>query len=126
LGEGLGHAFVALADYATVSYFVSDNYNPAAEHGINPLDSEIWLAFPQQKGKLLLSPKDIEAPSLSEVRDAGLLRTWVDVRKHYELLDSKTGRQLCAASSWPADLVHDFGRPFAASPNSSFRSATGK
>ena len=34
--EGLGHAFVALTDDATVSYLVSDTYNPTAEHGDQP------------------------------------------------------------------------------------------
>ena len=34
LAEGLGHAFVALEDDSTVSYLVSDVYNPTAEHGV--------------------------------------------------------------------------------------------
>ncbi|MGV8911279.1 MAG: dTDP-4-dehydrorhamnose 3,5-epimerase family protein [Rhodoglobus sp.] len=91
LGEGLGHAFVALTDDATVSYLVSDTYNAAAEHGISPLDPAIGLVFPPEAGEPLLSPKDVEAPTLAEARDAGLLPTWADVRTHYELLNAKTG-----------------------------------
>lgn len=91
LGEGLGHAFVALTEDATVSYLVSDVYNPSAEHGINPLDPEVGLVFPEEAGELLLSPKDVEAPSLSEAREAGNLPTWTDVREYYELLNAKTG-----------------------------------
>lgn len=87
LGEGLGHAFVALTEDATVSYLVSDTYNPAAEHGIDPLDPEIGLVFPREAGELLLSPKDTEAPSLAEARDAGLLPTWEEVSAHYSTLN---------------------------------------
>ena len=86
LGEGLGHAFVALTDDATVSYLVSDTYNAPAEHGINPLDPEIGLVFPDEAGELLLSPKDTDAPSLAEARDDGLLPTWDQARAFYSSL----------------------------------------
>jgi dTDP-4-dehydrorhamnose 3,5-epimerase len=89
LAEGLGHAFVALTDDATVSYLVSDTYNAAAEHGIDPLDPEIGLEFPGEAGELLLSPKDTEAPSLREARDSGLLPAWDDAAAHYAALDRK-------------------------------------
>jgi dTDP-4-dehydrorhamnose 3,5-epimerase len=91
VGEGVGHAFVALTDEATVSYLVSDTYNPTAEHGISPLDPEIGLEFPPEAGELLLSPKDVEALTLAEARDAGLLPTWADARKHYDNLNAKRG-----------------------------------
>jgi dTDP-4-dehydrorhamnose 3,5-epimerase len=71
LSEGLGHAFVALTDDATVSYLVSDTYSPTREHGIDPRDSEIGLVFPAEAGELLLSPKDTDAPTLSEAAAAG-------------------------------------------------------
>lgn len=73
LSEGLGHAFVALTDDATVSYLVSDTYNPSAEHSINPLDPDIALVFPPDAGELLLSPKDTGAPTLAEATERGLL-----------------------------------------------------
>lgn len=91
LGEGLGHAFVALTDDATVSYLVSDIYNATAEHGINPLDPEIGLVFPAEAGELLLSPKDVDAPTLAAARDSGLLPPWDSVLEHYKMLDAKTG-----------------------------------
>ena len=73
LAEGLGHAFIALTDEATVTYFVSSVYSPTAEHGINPLDPDVALAFPDEAGEPLLSPKDVAAPGLFEARDSGLL-----------------------------------------------------
>jgi dTDP-4-dehydrorhamnose 3,5-epimerase len=88
LAEGLGHAFVALTDDATVSYLVSDTYHPEAEHGIDPRDAEIGLVFPAEAGELLLSPKDTDAPGLSEARDAGALPSWDAVRAHYDGLGS--------------------------------------
>jgi dTDP-4-dehydrorhamnose 3,5-epimerase len=86
LAEGLGHAFVALTEDATVSYLVSDTYNPSREHGINPLDSQIALVFPEEAGKVLLSPKDTDAPSLAEAVSAGLLPQWDETRRYYESL----------------------------------------
>ncbi|WP_285113897.1 dTDP-4-dehydrorhamnose 3,5-epimerase [Leifsonia sp. fls2-241-R2A-40a] len=90
LAEGLGHCFVALTDDATVSYLVTDVYNPGREHGINPLDAEIGLRFPDAAGEPLLSPKDTEAPSLAEAAASGLLPTWEDARAFYASLDAST------------------------------------
>ena len=73
LAEGLGHAFVALTEDATVTYFVSSVYSPTGEHGINPLDPDVALVFPEEAGTALLSPKDTDAPGLLEARDSGLL-----------------------------------------------------
>src|SRR5690606_33971906 len=86
LSEGLGHAFVALTDDATVSYLVTDVYNAPREHGINPLDPEVNLVFPEAAGELLLSPKDTEAPSLADAAASGLLPKWDEARAFYESL----------------------------------------
>ncbi|MBC7592031.1 MAG: dTDP-4-dehydrorhamnose 3,5-epimerase family protein [Salinibacterium sp.] len=86
LGEGLGHAFVALTEDATVSYLVTDTYNASREHGINPLDEQIGLVFPPDAGEALLSPKDLEAPSLAQAAARGLLPTWDDTRAFYRSL----------------------------------------
>jgi dTDP-4-dehydrorhamnose 3,5-epimerase len=72
LPEGLGHAFLALTDDATVSYLCSEVYSPTREHGLDPLDPEIGIAWPSDV-ELLLSPKDAAAPSLSQARADGLL-----------------------------------------------------
>ena len=89
IAEGLGHAFVALTDDATVSYLVTDTFKAEREHGIDPLDAEIGLVFPPEAGEALLSPKDTSAPSLAEAASAGLLPTWDDMRSFYASLDSK-------------------------------------
>jgi dTDP-4-dehydrorhamnose 3,5-epimerase len=91
LGEGLGHAFVALTEDATVSYLVTDTYNASREHGITPLDSDVALVFPEEAGELLLSPKDTDAPSLAEAQASGLLPAWDDVHAHYASLSTKVG-----------------------------------
>lgn len=90
LAEGLGHCFVALTDDATVSYLVTDVYNPGREHGINPLDTEIALVFPPEAGDPLLSPKDTDAPSLADAAASGLLPTWDEARAFYASLNSAT------------------------------------
>jgi dTDP-4-dehydrorhamnose 3,5-epimerase len=84
ISEGLGHCFVALTDDAAVTYLVSDVYNPGAEHGIDPLDPEVGLVFPEEAGEPLLSPKDLEAPTLAEAAAAGLLPTWSDMRAFHD------------------------------------------
>ncbi|RDV45680.1 dTDP-4-dehydrorhamnose 3,5-epimerase [Leifsonia sp. ku-ls] len=89
VAEGVGHCFVALTDDATVSYLVTDVYNPTREHGINPLDAEIGLEFPIPADELLLSPKDTDAPGLAEAQAGGLLPTWDAARAFYASLDKK-------------------------------------
>lgn len=86
IAEGLGHAFVALTDDATVSYLVSDTYAPGREHGITPLDPEIGLTWPEAAGEPLLSPKDLDAPTLADARADGLLPTWDACRAYYDSL----------------------------------------
>ncbi len=88
VAEGLGHCFVALTDNATVSYLVTDVYNPSHEHGINPLDPDIALVFPPEAGELLLSPKDTEASGLTDAAASGFLPTWEAARSLYASLDS--------------------------------------
>ena len=86
LSEGLGHAFVALTENATVSYLVSSTFSPGHEHGINPLDPEVGLVFPPEAGEPLLSAKDTDAPGLSAAAADGLLPTWPAARALYESL----------------------------------------
>ena len=86
LSEGLGHAFVALTDDATVSYLVTAPFNAGREHGINPLDPEVALEFPDAAGELLLSPKDEAAPTLAAAREAGALPDYDACREYYASL----------------------------------------
>jgi dTDP-4-dehydrorhamnose 3,5-epimerase len=85
LPEGLGHAFMALEDHTVVNYLCSAPYAPGREHGVHPLDPEIGIDWPAQARDgsplaPLLSPKDEAAPSLAEVREAGLLPTYEDAQ----------------------------------------------
>jgi dTDP-4-dehydrorhamnose 3,5-epimerase len=86
LSEGLGHCFVALSDGATVSYLVTDVYQPQREHGISPVDPAIGLTFPVDADDLLLSPKDTEAPTLAQAAEQGILPTWDAARSFYDAL----------------------------------------
>jgi dTDP-4-dehydrorhamnose 3,5-epimerase len=75
IAEGLGHAFCALSDTATVGYLCSEPYAPGREHGINPLDPAIGLPWPDGADSVL-SEKDAAAPTLAEAEASGLLPTW--------------------------------------------------
>ena len=72
ISEGLGHAFCALSDDATVGYLCSEPYSPTREHGIHPLDATLALPWPEGSAALL-SPKDAAAPTLAEALSSGLL-----------------------------------------------------
>ena len=72
VAEGLGHAFCALTDSVTVGYLCSEPYAPTREHGINPLDSDLGISWPNLSD-LVLSDKDAAAPSLADAMGAGLL-----------------------------------------------------
>ena len=46
ISEGLGHAFTALSETATVVYLCSTPYAPGREHGVHPLDPAVGIAWP--------------------------------------------------------------------------------
>ena len=75
VAEGLGHAFMAITDDATVSYLCTQPYTPDREHGINPLDPALHITWPTDV-EPLLSVKDAEAPTLAEAHSRGLLPSY--------------------------------------------------
>ena len=72
IAEGLGHAFFALSENATVVYLCSTGFAPGREHGIDPLDPELGISWPAGI-EPILSPKDAAAPGLAEAAGKGLL-----------------------------------------------------
>ena len=85
LSEGLGHAFLALADGSSVTYLVSTGYAPEREFGIHPLDPELGLPWPDDL-EFQISAKDAAAPSLAEAREKGLLPTMAQCAARYSQL----------------------------------------
>src|SRR5690606_17898504 len=81
IAEGLGHAFLALADDTTVSYLTS-SYAATREHGISPLDPALALDLPIPTEELIISEKDLAAPTLAEAQQLGLLPDWNDARAY--------------------------------------------
>lgn len=75
LTEGLGHAFMAMTDNATVVYLCSQGHVPEREHGIDPFDPRLGIVWPDDVAPLL-SRKDAAAPSLREAEEAGLLPSY--------------------------------------------------
>jgi dTDP-4-dehydrorhamnose 3,5-epimerase len=75
LSEGLAHGFLALQDNSTVMYLCSAEYSPQREHTIAATDPAIAIDWPSGH-ELVLSDRDAAAPTLDEVRAAGLLPTW--------------------------------------------------
>ena len=70
--EGLGHAFCALSDVASVGYLCSTAYAPNRERGINPLDPLVGIPWPGDE-QLVLSDKDQVSPTLQQALDQDLL-----------------------------------------------------
>jgi dTDP-4-dehydrorhamnose 3,5-epimerase len=90
IGEGVGHAFAALSDKATVLYMCSTPYAPGREHGVNPLDPAIGIAWPDDI-EPLLSDKDAAAPSLAEAQSAGLLPDYAACQAYIAKLRLRQG-----------------------------------
>lgn len=92
VAEGLGHAFMALADDTAVVYLCSAAYNPGGEHGINPLDPDVGIDWPATGADgrpitPLLSDKDLAAPSLARAAADGILPTFDDATRFYSELN---------------------------------------
>ncbi len=75
VGEGLGHAFLALEDGTAINYLLSEPYAPGREHGVHPLDPALGIAWPDDV-EPVLSDKDRAAPALAEAEAAGLLPSY--------------------------------------------------
>ena len=85
VSEGIGHAMMALEDDTVISYLCSTGYNPAAEHGLYPLDPELAVPWPEDI-EALLSDKDREAPTFAEAQASGLLPSYEDCQARYQQL----------------------------------------
>ena len=85
LEAGLGHAFTALSDEATVVYLCSAPYSPGREHVVHPLDPDIGIEWPAGS-EPVLSPKDAAAPTLEQARRAGLLPVYADCEAYLRSL----------------------------------------
>ena len=72
ISEGLGHAFMALSEQATVVYLCSAPYTPGREHAVQPLDPAIGIAWPPDS-TVVMSERDAAAPTLEESRIMGAL-----------------------------------------------------
>lgn len=88
--EGLGHAIVALEDDTVLTYLTSTSYNPAAEHGLNPLDPALGLPMPDDLD-LILSDRDRSAPTLAEALVDGTLPRYEDCLERYRSLRETSG-----------------------------------
>ena len=93
LSEGLGHAFMALTDEATVMYLCSTPYAPGREHGVHPLDPALAIAWPLDEagGAPVLSDKDAAAPTLEQALLAGQLPRYDDCVAYHDELRTAGG-----------------------------------
>jgi dTDP-4-dehydrorhamnose 3,5-epimerase len=89
LAEGIGHAFIALAEDTVMTYLCSTGYDPAAEHTVYPLDPALQLPWPTNLD-VELSDKDRTAPVLTEAAKAGILPRWEDCQARYAELRAAT------------------------------------
>jgi dTDP-4-dehydrorhamnose 3,5-epimerase len=92
ISEGLAHGFLALQDNSTVMYLCSAEYDPQREHTICATDPALAIDWPVVDGAgagVSLSDRDAAAPSLDDVRAAGLLPTWEETRRFIGGLSSK-------------------------------------
>lgn len=84
IGEGLGHAFMAVSEQATVVYLCSTPHAPDREHGVNPLDPALGIDWPAVEP--VLSGKDADAPTLAQAQSAGLLPDYAEYQAYIAAL----------------------------------------
>ena len=70
--EGFAHGFCVLSDTAVFSYKCSDFYAPEEERGIAWNDPKINIPWPLDGAPPILSEKDRELPTLSQLPPADL------------------------------------------------------
>jgi NDP-hexose 5-epimerase len=86
--DGMAHGFVSLADNSCVSYVFDTPYFPGTPFEINPFDPELDL--PWELGDVaIVAGKDLEAPSLAEAAELGLLPSYDKCLAHYAELPEK-------------------------------------
>jgi dTDP-4-dehydrorhamnose 3,5-epimerase len=78
IADGLGHGFLSLQEGSVVSYLCSEEYNPATERQINPLDKDLAIDFSGFGSKFgvedfFLSDQDKKAQGFQEALGAGIL-----------------------------------------------------
>ncbi|MDT5093829.1 MAG: dTDP-4-dehydrorhamnose 3,5-epimerase [Mycobacterium sp.] len=75
IADGLAHGFYALQDNTTVAYLCSTPYTPDREHTVNALDLQLAIDWPVTED-VVMSERDRAAPTLEQLREAGVLPTW--------------------------------------------------
>jgi dTDP-4-dehydrorhamnose 3,5-epimerase len=97
--EGLGHAFAALTDDATVFYLCSTPFDPGREHGVHPLDPDVGIEWPADLA-WVLSDRDSAAPGLAAAASQGLLPDYAACKMFIDGLRS-AGRPAAGAGASP-------------------------
>jgi NDP-hexose 3,5-(Or5-) epimerase len=72
MADGLGHAFLALAEDTCMNYLCSTEYVPGTMIDIQALDPALGIPW-QLDGEPIRSDKDAAAPTLAEAAAAGIL-----------------------------------------------------
>jgi dTDP-4-dehydrorhamnose 3,5-epimerase len=67
-----GHAFQALTDNAIVCYLVTAEFNQSVEYAICPTCPDVGILWSDEH-KILLSEKDLAAPTILQQKSKGLL-----------------------------------------------------
>lgn len=85
LPEGIGHAFIALADDTVMAYLCSTGYDPTTQRTVHPLDPALRLPWPDDLD-VVLSDQDRAAPTLAQAAEAGILPHWEACQARYAQL----------------------------------------
>ena len=63
--DGFLHGFQVISDEASVFYKVSSIYNPDEEFGINPLDEDLAINWPNKKDAII-NARDLGFPNIAD------------------------------------------------------------
>lgn len=95
---GVGHGFAAQSERATVSYLVTEAYNPEREFEVDAYDADLAIDWPVDADQAVLSDKDKKAPSLQDVHDR--LPQWRETRGWEKELRQEWDEAMAAAEEW--------------------------
>jgi dTDP-4-dehydrorhamnose 3,5-epimerase len=66
--DGFAHGFCVLSDLADVAYKVSSYYDPDSEGGFRFNDPAVGIEWPIAPDELIASARDVNSPTLAEIR----------------------------------------------------------
>ncbi len=98
---GVGHGFRAHSDHTTVTYLVTEAYNPEREFEVNAFDPQLEVEWGITQAEAVLSDKDVVAPTLEDTRDR--LPEWRECLAWEQELRAEWTEAMAESEAWGSE-----------------------